>query len=68
MKYGKQSHSLSLSGMQTHCCVFERILPAQLSVWLCLETGSPSAAEAPAANPVHPAATPSYTHREREKE
>lgn len=36
-----------------------RIPAAQLSVWLCLETGSLSGAAGPAGGLVHPAATPS---------
>lgn len=44
-----------------------RILAAQLSGWLCLATESLSEAEGPAGVLVHPAATPSYTQREREK-
>lgn len=39
-----------------------RILAAQLSVWLCLGTGSLLGAEGPAGVLVHPAATPSCTH------
>lgn len=50
--------SLSLTQSHTHCDI--RILLAQLSVLLCLGTGSPWAAEALAADPVHLAATPSY--------
>lgn len=48
--------------------VLIRIPAAQLSVWLCLETGSLSGAAGPAGGLVHPAATPSCRQTTQDKQ